>query len=48
MIKGTESATGTNEVCDPGSCSDLHSVVASAPTKRTDFPVGRDCMVAVS
>ena len=24
MIKGTESANGTNEVCDPESCSDIH------------------------
>lgn len=48
MIKGTASVNGTNEVCDPESCGDIHSGVASAVTKRTEFPVGHDCTVAVS
>ena len=48
MIKGTASANGTNEACDPESCGDIHSVAALAVTERTEFPVGHDCTVAVS
>ena len=43
MIKGTESANGPNEVCDPE-----NKEVASTVTKRTGFPVGTDCKVGVS